>query len=493
MPAMDQIPTNESSSETQWRTQKRTVPLQAAVEGAVRRGYLSPPVELQDQPCGYFYDIAAYRRNMASLRDAFPGFWHHASAIKTNPLAGMLKIALADGHGAECASIGEVIHALKLGFAGPDVVFDCPCKSIPEIKHALNNKVMLNMDNMQELERVKQIVQTMPPEDLQGCVIGLRINPLVGSGKVANLSVSTRQSKFGVICPSSSADDLSKLANEGETSDKSEEIAELVAQEKERAAVVDALVENHFVNAIHVHTGSGGMSVEQMAEGAVSAAQVALEVNAKRGAAAPQIDVIDIGGGLPVAWGNPEGDPSFQDYSDAIRARCPELFDGKTFRRVVTEMGSSMNTRYAFFASICEVTKPTDGGQIAMIHCGSDQFMRASYAAHMRAPYPVSVFCGDGRPKCGNEMVHDIVGPLCFAGDVVTRQAMLPMIEVGDLIVLEEAGGNTHSLRTTHCSRRSPPVYGYEEDPDGEQCKDGLKFTTLSQGSTYDQVLSNWE
>ena len=40
------------------------------------------------------------------------------------------------------------------------------------------------------------------------------------------------------------------------------------------------------------------------------------------------------------------------------------MFDG-TFKRVVSEMGAMMNCKFAFYASICEVTKPTDGGQIA--------------------------------------------------------------------------------------------------------------------------------
>merc|ERR1711934_848209 len=210
-----------------------------------------------------------------------------------------------------------------------------------------------------------------------------------------------------------------------------------------------------------------------MADGAAGAAYLAIQVNGLRAEGAQKIEVVDIGGGLPVAWGNPTNDPSFQAYSDAIRAKCPELFDSNIFRRVVTEMGSSMNSRYAFFASLCEVTKPTDDGQIAMIHCGSDQFMRASYAAHMRGPFPVSVYDHNGLAKQGDSMLHDIAGPLCFSGDIVVSQITLPTIEVGDVVVLDEAGGNTHSLRTTHCSRRSPPIYGYEIGDDGNE--DGLQ------------------
>ena len=58
-------------------------------------------------------------------------------------------------------------------------------------------------------------------------------------------------------------------------------------------------------------------------------------------------------------------------------------------------------------------------------------------------------------------MVHDIGGPLCFSGDIVVGGVALPRLAVGDIVVLEEAGGNTLGMATSHCSRRRPPVYGY--------------------------------
>ena len=67
-------------------------------------------------------------------------------------------------------------------------------------------------------------------------VVGIRINPVVGAGAVANLSVATRSSKFGVV-----------LGSEGT---------------EERANLVEALVEADFITCVHVHTGEclGGAS-----------------------------------------------------------------------------------------------------------------------------------------------------------------------------------------------------------------------------------------
>jgi diaminopimelate decarboxylase len=47
-----------------------------------------------------------------------------------------LQEALDHGLGAECASIGEVIHALKIGFHPSKIVYDSPCRTRHDIQEA---------------------------------------------------------------------------------------------------------------------------------------------------------------------------------------------------------------------------------------------------------------------------------------------------------------------------------------------------------------------
>ena len=80
----------------------------------------------------------------------------------------------------------------------------------------------------------------------------------------------------------------------------------------------------------------------------------------------------------------------------------------------------------------------------------------------------------------------------------------LPRLEPGDVVALHEAGGNTLSLSTAHCSRRRPPVYGYRASATGIATgpgaaadawgvRDGLAFTLLSAGTTFEQVLAAYD
>ena len=68
---------------------------------------------------------------MHQLKSAFAeDFFNHCFAIKANTLRGVLKIALETGFmGAECASIGEVIHSHNMGFEPHKIVYDSPVKS----------------------------------------------------------------------------------------------------------------------------------------------------------------------------------------------------------------------------------------------------------------------------------------------------------------------------------------------------------------------------
>ena len=50
-------------------------------------------------------------------------------------------------------------------------------------------------------------------------------------------------------------------------------------------------------------------------------------------------------------------------------------------------------------------------------------------------------------------------------GDFVAKGIALPPVGQGDYIVMKDAGANTLSLFSRHCSRLCPAVWGYRWDP----------------------------
>mmetsp|Transcript_17830 Transcript_17830/g.28763 ORF Transcript_17830/g.28763 Transcript_17830/m.28763 type:complete len:202 (+) Transcript_17830:169-774(+) len=147
--------------------------------------------EVRKKPFAFLYDGDKWEANLAHMREETfkEKNFMHACAVKANPLAYFLTRARDLGHGAECASISEVVHSLSVGFEPDRVVFDSPCKTAAEIEYALRKGVHLNMDNLQELERVEQILTRV--ELGPKSIVGIRVNPLVGAGTIAAFSVST--------------------------------------------------------------------------------------------------------------------------------------------------------------------------------------------------------------------------------------------------------------------------------------------------------------
>jgi diaminopimelate decarboxylase len=106
--------------------------------------------------------------------------------------------------------------------------------------------VHLNVDNMQELDRVTELLRT---HDCPGASVGMRINPQVGQGDIPAMSTATATSKFGVpllarrwplpLC-------VCAADRHAHTQDTGED------------AIVDALRTRPWLRRLHCHVGSQG-------------------------------------------------------------------------------------------------------------------------------------------------------------------------------------------------------------------------------------------
>ena len=68
----------------------------------------------------------------------------------------------------------------------------------------------------------------------------------------------------------------------------------------------------------------------------------------------------------------------------------------------------------------------------------------------MKIEYPFAVVGKEG-PKQN----YRIVGPLCFAGDVLYESIQLPILNEGDEVIIFNTGANTYSMWSRHCSREN--------------------------------------
>ena len=416
---------------------------QQILQAAIKAGYLG-----DEQALAAFVDTTSLAATVSTLHQAFPRHFSHTFAAKANTMSCALAFVKKHGMGCEVASPGELEQAIRAGFEPEQIVYDEPAKTRAVLEKVLGRGISLNIDNFQEFERVKTLLR----ETQSRSRIGFRINPQVGGGSISAMSTATRTSKFGFA-----------LEDEGN-----------------REAIIDCYTRNNWLTTLHTHVGSQGCSLELMTAGIRKMVDLAEEINAAIGS--QQVEVIDIGGGLPVNFNGDEVKPGFADYADALRQRVPELFSGKY--TVKTEFGRSIFAKNGFIASRIEYTKNSGGRQIAISHAGAQIATRTVFmpdAWRIR----LSVFGPTGQAKNGQQVSQDIAGPLCFAGDMIGRERMLPLIEPGDYVVLHDTGAYYFSNPFYYNALAAPAVYGAEVLE-----SDFVNFTVWRRHQTVDDMLA---
>ncbi|MCX4247490.1 type III PLP-dependent enzyme domain-containing protein [Paraliomyxa miuraensis] len=385
----------------------------AAVRAMRADGWLG-----DEHPAVLVHDLDRLRARAHELRAHLPPTALHAAAIKANPVIEILRVLVDAGLGLEAASWEEVELARAAGCPPDRIVFDSPAKTRPELREALALGVRLNLDNLDELRRVAELG---PPP---GAMVGLRFNPGVGAGRIAITNVGTHGGRFGVPWPGSPE------------------------------PLVAPFEQHPWLTGLHVHVGSQGCGLELLVAAVERALELRAAIHARLGRA--QITWVDIGGGLPTDYG-PDDAPRIGDYVQQLRRHTPALFDDDL--QLVTEFGRALQVGCGFAVSRVEYVRREPEPRLATVHVGADLLLRAAYAPQDWS-HELLVLGPDARPRQGPLEPWTIVGPLCFAGDVIARDRPLPPISEGDLLVIRDTGGYTLGMWSRHCSRAIPAVLG---------------------------------
>jgi len=396
-----------------------------------------------------FYDLSRLKARITNLIDVFPKSALHAIAAKANPLTAILKKINALDVGVEVASFPELRLAEKAGFSPDKIVFDSPAKTHSELEYALKQGIYLNADSFQELERIAQL-QT---KQLSNSVIGIRINPQVGTGHIESMSVGGEYSKFGVPLQSN------------------------------RQTLIDAFIKYDWLKGVHLHIGSQGCAPQLLVNGIRTVLNLVNEINAslQRAHQNRRVETVDIGGGLPISYHLDESAITMQAYQRLIQASCPELFEGEF--NIITEFGRYIYGNVGWVASRVEYVKAAEKINTALIHVGADLFLRECYNPN-DWHHDISLVDNEGRIKQADEKDYAIAGPLCFGGDMLEKNIRLPSIETGDYVFIHDTGANTLSLWSRHNSRQMPKVIGYYDN--------GTQFEILKEREDVDKLWAFW-
>ncbi|MEV6397588.1 diaminopimelate decarboxylase [Streptomyces sp. NPDC051907] len=417
-----------------------------AVRAAVEQGLLS-----EEQPVAALLDVAGVRAGAAALRAAFAevaeGPVLHTFAVKAAPLVPVLALLDAEGIGAEVASPGELALARAAGTPPARTVLDSPAKTRAELREALALGIAVNADNLQELDRLDELLADGPA----AAPLGLRVNAQVGGGAIGALSTATSTSKFGVA-----------LRDEGA-----------------RERVVRAFLDRPWLTRLHTHSGSQGVPLALMAQGVGAVYELAEEINAAAGR--QQVDTVDIGGGLPVNFASDEQTPTFAEYARLLKQEAPGLFDGRY--GLVTEFGRSLLAKHGLILARVEYAKSAGSRPIAVCHAGVQVAVRTVYDP-LSWPLRIAAYDAEGRPRTGPDVRQDIAGPACFAGDLLAEDRPLPLLAPGDVVAALDTGAYYYSSHYGYNSLPRPGVHGYAAE--GGR----VRFTTVRTAQSAEEIVA---
>ncbi|GAB3565905.1 type III PLP-dependent enzyme domain-containing protein [Spelaeicoccus albus] len=386
-----------------------------------------------ESPVVGLIDLDLIDERAEELRNAFRNDQPvlHTIAAKAIPLGAVLAQCATRGMGCEVASPGELELALATGFSPENIVFDSPAKTVGDLRSALKLGVGINFDNFTEVARFDEILAQADALPENG--MGLRINPQLAPGSITAMSTATKISKFGV-----------GLADEGT-----------------REEIISTYLERSWMNQIHVHSGSQGMSLEQSATAVRVIVELANEINDRSVQlyGTRRVKRIDIGGGLPVNYYSDEVAPSYREYRLILEELVPELFDYE----LVTEFGRSLAAKSGSILSRVEYVKKTGGRRIATTHAGVQVVTRTAYMPN-DWPLRVIALTADGERKTTPEELHDVAGPACFSGDLVAQATLLPRLDTGDTVLIPDTGAYCFTSHYSYNMLPRIPVLGYRQN-----------------------------
>lgn len=346
----------------------------------------------------YVYSKSALAASAQRLLKSVPADRTHY-AVKANGHAAVIGALAEAGLDFECVSVFEIEHVLA---TCPDidparVLFTPNFSPRAEVARAAELGVQMTLDNADVL--------LAWPEVWRGRSIFVRVDPGTGKGHHEHVRTAGDHSKFGVA-----ADDLPSLAQHAQ---------QLGAR----------------VVGLHAHVGSGVDDVDAWA-------QTARILAAHADAHFPDVKVLDVGGGLPVATGGaaPFDLKGAGDALAAFRAERPEF-------EIWIEPGRFLVAEAGVLLARVTQTKRKGDVRYVGLDAGMNTLVRPALYGAYHDIYNLT------RLDEPNAATYEVVGPICETGDALGHERDLPETFAGDIMLIATVGAYGAAMSSTYNMR----------------------------------------
>ncbi|MDD3837486.1 MAG: diaminopimelate decarboxylase [Phenylobacterium sp.] len=385
----------------------------------------------------YVYSTATLERHYQVLREALVGAGLGdpliAYAVKANSNVAVLRTLGRLGAGADTVSEGEIRRALAAQIPADRILFSGVGKTAAEIAFALDAGVLeINIESEPELELVEKVARDKGVR----ADVALRVNPDVKAGAHDKISTGKADSKFGVAL---------------------QDVGRLYARAANSAGL------NPVGLACHI-----GSQISDLASMEEAARKMRGLVEGLR-AEGLSVERLDLGGGLGVPYFNQPEPPSPAEYAARIAAVVGDLGVQLAFepgRMIAANAG-------VLVAKVLYVIARPDGRRFVVLDAAMNDLLRPAMYDAFHDIRPV-------RPREGEALAYDVVGPICETGDTFARDRRLPPLEAGDLVAFMTAGAYGATMSSEYNSRPLTP----------EVLVNGDRWAVVRARPSYEDMLS---
>jgi len=334
-------------------------------------------------------------------------------ACKANSNITILKILKGAGCFIDVVSPGELFLAKKSGFKPQEILFTGNNLTYQDMEYVIQNKVLLNIDSISQLEKYGKINP--------GSKVCIRINPDLGSGHHEYVITGGLESKFGIYY--TKIDEIKKISKKYSL---------------------------HIIG-IHMHIGSGILNPEPLLKG--------IEILLKVAKNFPELDFIDIGGGLGIPYKKNEKEIDLELFGKKLNNLLKNWVNSYTKRiKLFLEPGRFLVGESGILLTKITSIKQNPKYKFVGVDTGFNHLIRpALYNSY----HEICLINDKNRKK--TEKVS-ICGNICENGDIFAKDIMLPELEEGDLLAIKNVGAYGYSMASEYNSRFMPPEVLVEDN-----------------------------
>lgn len=374
-------------------------------------GLYDTPLQLYD---GYNMRLNA-KYFMETFKNCVSGF-KQFFAVKALPNPSILKLLVDLGMGLDCSSSAELKLAEMIGVSGSDIMFTSNFTSESDLKQALNQDVIINLDDYSLIDTLYHIKNKLPSK------LFFRFNPGIGrtDSETKSNILGGPDAKFGM--------DWESIIH----------------------ACKKALELGTEKIGIHMMTGSNVTNLKYWEELIDKLFELLDDLNKQN----ITIQYVNLGGGIGIDY-RAGIDVDIQILAKKIGNKIMEncLKYELTIPDVYMENGRFITGPYGYLISKCNSVKKLYGKTFYGLDASMSNLMRPGmYGAY----HHISVL---GKSSSINDQPANVVGTLCENNDWFAKDRLLPVANPGDYFVIWDTGAHAHSMGFQYNGKlRAPEV-----------------------------------